>query len=143
MFQNIKDWVDEFKIAIVDYPDAPNLSWIVEYVPLLITAYENQGELLQLALGNTDKLNATLEDVQYKLRSCKSLAKLERENLLERNTDLISERKKSQDEADSIAQSMVNLRNQLDASHAVNDVYKNMMKVSELTIELLEVDGEE
>jgi len=109
----------------------------------LITAYENQGELLQLALGNVDKLNEELGWVQYELKSCKSLAKLERENLLERNTDLISERKKSQDEADSIAQSMVNLRNQLDASHAVNDVYRNMVKVLELTIELLSTNGEE
>ena len=58
-------------------------------------------------------LRAQLEETQYKLRSCKSLAKLERENLLERNTDLISERKKAQDEADSAVQSMVNLRKQL------------------------------
>ena len=72
-FQNIKDWVDEFKIAIVDYPNAPNLSWIVEYVPLLIT---------------------TIEETQLKLKSCKSLAKLERENLLERNTDLTNLRNK-------------------------------------------------
>jgi hypothetical protein len=35
------------------------------------------------------------------------------------------------------------LHKQLDASHAVNDVYKNMIKVSELTIELLETNGEE
>ena len=116
---------------------------IWEIADELIAAYENQSELLQLALGNTDKLNATLEETQYKLKSCKSLAKLERENLLERNTDLISERKKTQDEADSIAQSMVNLRNQLDASHAVNDVYRNMVKVLELTIELLSTNGEE
>ena len=58
-------------------------------------------------------LRAQLEETQYKLRSCKSLAKPERENLLERNTDLISERKKAQDEADSAVQSMVNLRKQL------------------------------
>lgn len=33
----------------------------------LIAAYENQGELLQLALGNTDKLNEKLEEAQAAL----------------------------------------------------------------------------
>ena len=68
---------------------------IREQINDLITAYENQNEL-SLALGNVDKLNATLEVVQHKLRSCKSLAKLERENLLERNTDLTEMRKTQQ-----------------------------------------------
>ena len=59
-FQNIKDWVDEFKIAIVDYPNAPNLSWIVEYVPLLIAALEScQAECKRLT--KRDQLLSLLE----------------------------------------------------------------------------------
>ena len=119
---------------------------MVDDIAFLIAAYENQGELLQLSLVNVDRLNTentsvlvcnkTQNDYIHRLKKELKQAQVElAEMRVERDKFRAFEKAAWDDIAD--------LRKQLDASHAVNDVYRNMVKVSELTIELLETDGEE
>lgn len=137
--------------------DVPN-DWDCNYEELydtmdeLITAYENRGELLQLALGNTDKLNEELAEMQEKNKilvaeveehNCAcgdALDGLWKEIILSTHPDY-GDWSYSGEAYRHIKTEFDNLHKQLDASHAVNDVYKNMIGVLELTIELLETNG--
>ena len=130
------------------YDESSNISTCVKMeVNELIAAYEQvqaelteANDLYEIAEEGRVHFMDKLAEAQAKLGGCKSLATLERENLLERNIDLISERKKYQAEGKKLKTQLADA--QSDLVNATGVAANRLCHIKSLEREVKELSAE-